>query len=47
MVKKWPKIGQKWSKMATTIGKKNNQSFQSMMLYNGAKTTFYLSNIVY
>jgi len=43
MAKNWPKM----VKNGQNNGKKNNQSFQSMMLYNGAKTTFYLSNIVY
>ena len=28
--------------LAKTMARKNNQSFQSMMLYNGAKKTFYL-----
>jgi len=45
MVKKWPKLVLNWPKLALnwpkqlakTMARKNNQSFQSMMLYNGAK----------
>ena len=50
MVKKWPKLALNWpelvlkwpKQLAKTMARKNNQSFQSMMLYNGAKKPFYL-----
>jgi len=55
MVKKWPKLALNWpelvlkwpKQLAKTMARKNNQSFQSMMLYNGAKKTLLLINIVY
>ena len=42
MVKKWFRLAKIGLQLAKTMARKNNQSFQSMMLYNGAKKTFYL-----
>jgi len=39
MAKKWFQLAKIGLQLAKTMARKNNQSFQSMMLYNGAKKT--------